>query len=72
MLSDRDQAMLEFEQSWWQFPGGKEAEIHARFGLSPTRYYQQLNQLIEQEEALAAAPLLVRRLRRLRTRRRPA
>jgi hypothetical protein len=36
------------------------------FDLSPTRYYQVLNQVIDNPQALAAEPLLVRRLRRLR------
>lgn len=64
--------MLDFEQSWWQHPGSKEREMKARFGLSPTRYYQLLSRLIDQDEALAAQPMLVRRLRRLRDGRRGA
>ncbi|MBW8766047.1 MAG: DUF3263 domain-containing protein [Geodermatophilales bacterium] len=38
-----------------------------RFGVTPTRYYQVLNALVDRPDALAADPLLVRRLRRLRT-----
>jgi uncharacterized protein DUF3263 len=34
--------------------------------MSPTRYYQVLNALIDKPEALAAEPLLIKRLRRLR------
>ena len=34
--------------------------------MSSARYYQVLNALIDRSEALAADPLLVRRLRRLR------
>jgi hypothetical protein len=34
--------------------------------MSATRYYQVLNALIDKPEALAAEPLLIRRLRRLR------
>jgi hypothetical protein len=37
--------------------------------MSATRYYQVLNALIDQPAALAADPLLVRRLRRLRAQR---
>ena len=36
------------------------------FDLSPTRYYQVLNNVIDNPAALAEDPLLVRRLRRLR------
>ena len=35
--------------------------------MSPTRYYQVLNALIDKPEALAVDPLLIKRLRRLRT-----
>jgi hypothetical protein len=38
--------------------------------MTPTRYYQVLNALVDRPDALAADPLLVRRLRRLRAARR--
>lgn len=66
MLTDEELAMLDFEEQWWRYPGAKEAAIAGRFELTPTRYYQRLNQLIDRPEALAARPLLVRRLLRLR------
>lgn len=68
-LSDLDAAILAFEASWWSAPGTKESEIRERFDLSAPRYYQILNRLIDTPEALAAQPLLVKRLRRLRQRR---
>lgn len=68
-LSERDAAILDFEASWWEAAGAKEAEIRARFDLSAPRYYQILNQLLDDPDALAYAPLLVKRLRRLRARR---
>lgn len=34
--------------------------------MSPTRYYQRLNILLEDVEALAAYPVLVHRLTRIR------
>lgn len=71
-LSDRDRAILDFERSWWAEPGPKELAIRARFDLSPTRYYQVLNELLESAEALEYDPLVVRRLRRMRDRRRRA
>lgn len=69
VLDERDLAMLELERSWFKFAGAKETAISARFGMSSTRYYQCLNVLIDRPEALAADPLLVRRLRRLRVQR---
>jgi hypothetical protein len=71
-LSPRDQAILDFERSWWTEPGPKEGAIRERFDLSPTRYYQVLSDLLDAPEALGYDPLVVRRLRRLRDRRRRA
>ena len=69
-LSARDAEILEFERSWWRSSGAKEQTIRERFDMSPTRYYQVLNALIDSPSALAADPLLVKRLRRLRDERR--
>lgn len=68
-LSEADAALLDFEASWWSASESKDAEVLARFGMSGPRYYQHLNSLIDRPEALAYAPLLVKRLRRLRERR---
>ena len=65
-LSDRDAAILAFERQWWKFAGAKEQAVRDQFAMSATRYYQVLNALIDQPAALAADPLLVKRLRRLR------
>lgn len=58
--------VLAFERIWWQHSGSKDQAIRERFGLSPTRYYQQLNQVLNTIEALAADPVTVNRLRRIR------
>lgn len=68
-LSERDAAILEFERHWWKYAGAKEQAIREKFDMSSTRYYQVLNALLDRDEALAADPLLVRRLRRLRSQR---
>lgn len=66
-LSVREREMLIFERQWWRRAGAKETVIRSRFGVPPTRYYQVLNGLLDRPEALAFDPLLVGRLRRLRT-----
>ena len=66
-LSRRDRDILAFERQWWQYAGLKEQAIKEMFDLSPTRYYQVLNNIIDHPAALAEDPLLVRRLRRLRS-----
>lgn len=71
-LTDRERAILDFERSWWTEPGPKEQSIKARFGLSPTRYYQLLNVVLNHPEAAGYDPLVVRRLRRVRDLRRKA
>ncbi|WP_101525281.1 DUF3263 domain-containing protein [Nocardioides houyundeii] len=68
-LSERDSKILEFERHWWKYAGAKEQAVRDEFDMSSTRYYQVLNALIDREEALEADPLLVRRLRRLRSQR---
>jgi hypothetical protein len=71
-LTEREREILEFERAWWMLDGSKEAAIREQLDLSPTRYYQVLSRLLDSDDALAFDPLLVRRLRRLRDRRRRA
>jgi hypothetical protein len=66
-LTEREREILAFERQWWKYPGLKEQAIHELFGVSPTRYYQLVNRLIDKREALEADPMLVKRLRRLRS-----
>lgn len=65
-LTDLEVRILDFERSWWRYAGAKESAIKELFELTPARYYQILNDLIDRDDALAAAPILVKRLRRLR------
>jgi hypothetical protein len=71
-LSDRQKAILDFERSWWTSDVAKDSRIEELFGCDAVAYYQELNVVLEQEDALAYDPLVVRRLRRLRDRRRRA
>ncbi len=71
-LSERDARVLEFEHTWWQYPGAKEEAIRELFDMSATRYYQVLNAIIDMPEALEASPMLVKRLRRMRDARQKA
>ncbi len=71
-LSRRDREILAFERQWWKYAGAKEQAIRDLFDMSATRYYQVLNTLIDAPEALAADPMLVKRLRRLRASRQRA
>ena len=71
-LSQRDREILAFERQWWRYAGAKEQAIRELFGMSANRYYQILNALIDHPDAMAYDPMLVKRLRRLRSSRQRA
>ena len=66
-LTEREIEILAFESRWWKHAGAKEQAIRDTFGLSSTRYYQLLNGLLDNPAALDRDPVLVGRLRRLRS-----
>ena len=66
-LNSREIDILDFERTWWKHAGVKEQAIRERFDMSATRYYQLLNELLEKPEAMDHDPILVKRLKRLRT-----
>ena len=71
-LDRRDAEILAFERQWWKYAGAKEQAVRELFDLSPTRYYQLLNALIDSPAALRHDPMLVKRLRRMRASRQRA
>ncbi|MFI2705013.1 DUF3263 domain-containing protein [Cellulosimicrobium composti] len=71
-LSERDREILAFERQWWKYSGAKEQAVRELFDMSATRYYQVLNALIDSPAALAHDPMLVKRLRRMRSTRQRA
>lgn len=71
-LSDRDRAILDFENEWRRHAGAKEEAIRSELGVSPARYYQLLGRVIDTAPALEYDPMLVKRLRRMREARQQA
>lgn len=65
-LTEREKAILLFENRWWKHAGLKEEAIRSELTLSPARYYQILAGLVDRTEALIFDPMLVKRLQRLR------
>jgi hypothetical protein len=59
--------MLAFEKQWWKYAGAKEAAIRELFDMTATRYYQRMNELIDDPDAMVAEPVLIRRLGELRS-----
>jgi hypothetical protein len=68
-FTDEHRQILDFERTLWKYAGAKESAIRQTFGYGSVRYYQLLAWAINQPEALAHAPMTVRRLQRLRDRR---
>jgi uncharacterized protein DUF3263 len=66
MLTERDRQVLDFEGRRWQLEIPKQAGIRIYLDMSVTRYSQILRRLVDEPEALAYAPLVTRRLRRIR------
>nr|WP_229698375.1 DUF3263 domain-containing protein [Wenjunlia tyrosinilytica] len=62
--------MLDLARRTWSRPGAKERAIREQLGMSPTRYYQVLNALLDTPDALEHDPVTVNRLRRMRDARR--
>ena len=71
-LTRREREILAFERQWWKYAGAKEQAVRDLFDMSATRYYQVLNALIDRPDALVHDPMLVKRLRRLRSARQRA
>jgi hypothetical protein len=71
-LSTREREVLDFERSCWQRSGPKETAIREHLRMSSTRYYELLNELLDEPAALSYDPLTVKRARRLRDDRRRA
>lgn len=71
-LGERAAAMIQFEAGWFLLDEDRHDAIRARFACSVEEYTLELNRVIDHPDALAIDPLVVRRLRRHRERRRRA
>ena len=71
-LSERELAVIQFEATWFTLDEDRHDVIRARFACSVEDYNLELNRVIDHPSALLADPLVVRRLRRNRERRRRA
>lgn len=69
-LDATDRAVLAFAARGWTSPGARERAIRERLDMSPTRYFQLLNALLDDVAALSHDPVTVNRLRRERQERR--
>jgi hypothetical protein len=72
LLDERELAIIAFEAKWFTLDEDRHLAIRARFTCSVEEYNLELNRVIDHPAALVADPLVVRRLRRQRERRRRA
>lgn len=68
MLSDQDRLLLDFEGSRWKSRAAKAAAIWNSFGWTESRYQRALLRLIDNPEAEAFKPSVIRKLRAMRDR----
>lgn len=66
MTSIMTTELLDFEDQWPRWSGRKDMAIRSRFGITPARYFQLLHRALDDPTAVAARPMLVRRLLRRR------
>lgn len=66
-MTDAERQMREFAGHRWQYAGNQETAVRAEFGVSLTRYWQVVNRVLDDPDALRFDPQLVRRLRRIRS-----
>lgn len=65
-LTAQEIKIIQFERLWWHNESEKQESIRRRFKLTPVRYYQLLNALIDRPAALDYDPSVVTRLHRIR------
>jgi Protein of unknown function (DUF3263) len=66
MLTDTQKAMLDVAAQTYKYAGSVDVIAKERFGLTPTRFWQEINALIQTEAAVAYRPEAVRRLNQRR------
>ena len=71
-LGERELAILQFEATWFTLDEDRHDAIRARFACSVEEYNLELNRVIDNPASMLEDPLVVRRLRRNRERRRRA
>ncbi len=66
-MTDDDKRMLDLAAARWNYAGNLEQTVRDEFGISLTRFFQRVNQIIDTREALEYSPHAVNRLRRIRS-----
>lgn len=72
MPSVRHLMALRLAAAQYRYPGARDTDAHELLGWSPVRFWQVVDALLDDPAAMAAMPVEVNRLRRLREARRRA
>ena len=59
MLTDQQKAMIDLAGEHFRHAGSLDTAAMERFGMTPTRYWQEMNRLIQTEAAVAYRPQTV-------------
>lgn len=70
MLTVRDHMTIRIAAATYKYAGARETDVREQLGMSMPIYGRHLDRLLDQPAAIAAYPLEVKRLRRLRDARR--
>ena len=62
MLTDTQKAMIDVAAAPYKYAGSVDVIAKERFGLTPTRFWQEINRIVQSEAAYAYRPEAVRRL----------
>lgn len=68
-LTEDQKAIIDFAARWWKYAGAQEQAIRDDFEISGTRFWQLLNELLDEPAALAYDPVTINRYRRMRDQR---
>ncbi|WP_420179706.1 DUF3263 domain-containing protein [Paenarthrobacter sp. TA1.8] len=63
MLTNQQKAMLDLAGEHFKHAGSLDSAAMDRFGMTPTRYWQEVNRLIQTEAAVAYRPATVAHLK---------
>jgi len=71
-LTAADRTALELAGATYKYAAVRESHAREQLGLGPVEFWQRVNALLDDPAAEAELPLVVRRLRRMRSARRDA
>lgn len=72
VMTVREHTAIRLAAMSYRYPGRRDTDVHRELSLSPVLFWRLIHSLLDRPDVLAAYPLEVRRLTRLRDARRQA